>query len=54
MDSTLAGAVLVEGDRKFTALGYRSDARGAAFLSGIVLPNSHIFPGRTAATHGPG
>src|SRR5215475_7715449 len=45
MDSTLALVVLVEGDRKLTALGYPPEARSAAFISVFVLRHSHIFPG---------
>jgi hypothetical protein len=44
MDSTLALAVLVGGDRKLTALGYPPQARSAAFISVFVLRHSHIFP----------
>ena len=45
MDSTLAFAVLVGGDRKLTALGYPPQARSAAFISVSVLRHGHIFPG---------
>ena len=44
MDSTLAPAGLVGGDRKLTALGYPPQARSAAFISVFVLRHGHIFP----------
>src|SRR5262245_11436385 len=53
MDSTLACAARAGGDRKFTALGYRSRTRGAALISAIALPNGHIFPGTGTAAAGP-
>src|SRR6185437_12829904 len=45
VDSTLAPAGLVGGDRKLTALGYPSQAPSAAFISVFVLRHGHIFPG---------
>jgi hypothetical protein len=49
MDSTLTFAVLVGDDRKFTALGYRSNAHSAAFPTRIVPRHSHIFPGSSGS-----
>src|SRR6266480_1206546 len=43
MDSTLAPAGLVGGDRKLTALGYPPQPSRAALPTGIVLPNRR-FP----------
>jgi hypothetical protein len=43
MDSTLAPAGLVGGDRKLTALGYPPQTRGAAFISVFALRHGHIF-----------
>src|SRR6266480_1436392 len=53
IDSTLARALLAGGDRKFTALGYRSRTRSAAFISAIAPPDNHISPRTNTPTTDP-